>query len=584
MSRRRPALAALRYTLAIGLGVIAMVQTGLAAVEIRVEGLEDSTLHDAVIARLPLQRYRDDTDLSPADIRHLHGRGPAAIRTALEPYGYTDPAIESDLEALEGDDWRATYRVDPGEPVRVESVTIELTGPAADHPELDEWREAYPLAVGDRLDHAAHDDARDRLEALGRELGLFEAVFEQRRIEVDRAAGTADITLHYRTGPRYRFGEFDFSGSSLGTDLIHRFAPMEPGDPYHGNLLIELQRALLDSDYFSRVEVIPQPREGEPVVDLQVNLTDNLPTRYTAGGGYGTDTGPRVRGGIERRYLNAAGHRTGVEAQVSAISREGAAWYRIPLADPRREELAGRASLDETRTDTSEHTREQLRVALTRVPGRWSRTISLGLERERYQVAGERDQSLLLMPGIQWQRTQVHYTGGRAHGWRADFALRGASEKVVSDTDLVRGDLRAGWVLPVTERHRLRLRSRLGGTALAQTEDLPASLRYFAGGDRTLRGFGYQRLGPTDDQGEVTGGSALAVVGVDYEHALGESFSVAAFHDAGNAYERDAANFRRSAGAGLRWRLPIGTLAVDFARAVDTEAGWRFHLYLRPDP
>ncbi|SFD00690.1 autotransporter secretion outer membrane protein TamA [Thiohalospira halophila DSM 15071] len=584
MSRRRPALSTLCCTLAIGVGVIAMVQPGLAAVEIRVEGLEKSTLHDAVIARLPLQRYRDDPGLSPADIRHLHGRGTAAIRTALAPYGYTDPTIDSDLEALEGDDWRATYRVDPGEPVRVHSVTIELTGPAADHPELVEWREAYPLAVGDRLDHAAHDAARDRLEALGRELGLFEGAFEQRRIEVDREAGTADIALHYRTGPRYRFGAFDFSGSSLGTDLIRRFAPMDPGDPYHGDQLIELQRTLLDSDYFSRVEVIPHPREDEPVVDLQVELTDNLPTRYTAGGGYGTDTGPRVRGGIERRYLNAAGHRTGVEAQVSAISREAAAWYRIPLADPRREELAGRASLDETRTDTSEHTREQLRLALTRVPGRWSRTISLGLERERYRVADERDQSLLLMPGIQWQRTQVHYTGGRAHGWRAEFSLRGASEAVVSDTDLVRGDLQAGWVLPVTERHRLRLRSRLGGTALAQTEDLPASLRYFAGGDRTLRGFGYQRLGPTDDQGDVTGGSALAVVGVDYEHALGESFSLAVFHDAGNAYDPDAAEFRRSAGAGLRWRLPIGTLAVDFARAVDTEAGWRFHLYLRPDP
>jgi translocation and assembly module TamA len=155
---------------------------------------------------------------------------------------------------------------------------------------------------------------------------------------------------------------------------------------------------------------------------------------------------------------------------------------------------------------------------------------------------------------------------------------------VVSDTDLVRGDLQAGWVLPVTERHRLRLRSRLGGTALAATEDLPASLRYFAGGDRTLRGFGYQRLGPTNDRGEVIGGSALAVVGVDYEHALGENFALALFHDAGNAYEPETPDFRRSAGAGLRWRLPIGTLAVDFARAVDSEAGWRFHLYLRPDP
>ena len=555
-----------------------------AVVEIRVEGLEDPALRANVEARLPLQRYRDDEDLSAADVHHLHRRGPEAIRTALEPFGYPTPSIDSDLRALDGGGWRATYRIDPGEPIRVEAVSITLDGPAADHPELVAWRESYPLRPGDRLDHPAHDAARNRLEGLARELGLFEGRFRERRIEVDRQAGTAVIKLAYTTGPRHRFGEMGFIGSRLSPALIRRFSPFQPGDPYDGDRLIELQRALLDSQYFARVEVIPEPRAEEPVVDLTIRLTDNLPTRYTAGGGYGTDTGPRIRGGIERRYLNAAGHRAGVEAQISAISREGAAWYRIPLADPRREELAARASLDETRTETSQRIRQQLRLALTRVPGRWSRTVSLGLQRESYRVADDRSRSLLLLPGIQWQQTRVRHVGGRAHGWHADFALRGASEAVVSDTDLVRGELDAHRVLPVTERHRLRLRGRLGATALAGVEDLPASLRFFAGGDRTLRGFGYQRLGPTNDAGEVTGGTALAVVGVDYEHALGEDFALALFHDAGNAYNPDAADFRRSAGLGLRWRLPIGTVAVDVARAVDTAAGWRLHLYLRPDP
>ncbi|MFW6349390.1 MAG: autotransporter assembly complex protein TamA [Thiohalospira sp.] len=566
-----------------GIG-IGLPGAGHAAVEIRIEGLEDATLRENVEARLPLQRYRDDDALSPADVRHLHQKGPAAIRSALEPFGYVDPAIDSELQAQDGGDWRATYRVDPGEPVRVEEVSISLEGPAADLPELTTWREEYPLSSGDRLDHAAHDAARNRLETLARELGLFDGAFRERRIVVDREAGTADIELTYTTGPRYRFGDLLFTDSALSPDLVRRFSPVEPGDPYHGDQVIELQRALLDSQYFARAEVIPEPRADEPVVDLTVRLTDNLPTRYTAGGGYGTDTGPRVRGGIERRYLNAAGHRAGVEARVSAISREGAAWYRIPLEDPRREELAARASLDETRTDTSERSREQLRLALTRVPGLWSRTLSLGLERERYRVADERDHSLLLLPGIQWQRTRVRHLGGVAHGWHADFVLRGASEAVVSDIDLIRGDLEARWVLPITERHRLRLRSRLGATALAEVEELPASLRFFAGGDRTLRGFGYQHLGPTDAEGEVTGGSALAVATAEYEHALGEDFALALFHDAGNAYNPDAAEFRRSAGLGFRWRLPIGTLAVDLARAVDTAAGWRFHLYLRPDP
>ncbi len=553
-------------------------------IEVRLHGLDEPEQHDNVLNQLPLYRHRDRTDLTADDIRRFHARSGPAIRRGLEPFGHYRPTYTTSLEAT-ADGWRAEYHVDPGPQTVIDDVTIRIDGPAADLPPLQAWRRNYPLAVGDPLVHAAHDDALRRLDGIAREHGLFEARFETRAIRVDPETGSARIDVHFDTGPRYRLGETTFQGSKLRPSFLERFRGYEPGEPFHTDTLLELQRDLSDTGYFRRVEVTPMPSE-DARAPIRVQLVDRPPTRYTAGFGYGTDTGPRVRGGIERRYLNRRGHRAGINTELSAIRQEVGAWYAIPLADPRHEALTTRLSHVESDTETSEQVRQKARIGLTRLRGRWLRTLSVSAEREDYTIGSEEARSRLVLPGIAWQNLQrPARPGTRRHTRRLNLSLRGASEELASDASLLQVRAQAGESRPLddAERHRLVGRLEMGATAVDDTADLPASLRFFTGGDRSIRGYRYHSLGPEDEHGDVIGGRHLAVLGLDYEYTVRGNLATAIFHDIGSAFGPGAPEFHQGAGTGLRWYLPVGALALDLARPLESGARWRIHLTLRAE-
>jgi len=95
---------------------------------------------------------------------------------------------------------------------------------------------------------------------------------------------------------------------------------------------------------------------------------------------------------------------------------------------------------------------------------------------------------------------------------------------------------------------------------LAKLAELPASQRFFTGGDRSVRGYRYASLGPADENGRVVGGKHLLTGSIEYEFPFA------------------------SAGIGLHWFLPVGTLRLDLASAfLDPDRPWRIHLSIGPD-
>jgi translocation and assembly module TamA len=123
-----------------------------------------------------------------------------------------------------------------------------------------------------------------------------------------------------------------------------------------------------------------------------------------------------------------------------------------------------------------------------------------------------------------------------------------------------------------------------GHTSVKDFDNLPATLRFYAGGDQSVRGYAYNSLGPLDSLGSVAGGKYLLVGSIEYEHRLFEKWSAATFYDVGNAYNSSSEDFKEGAGVGLRWRSPIGPLRVDVSWALSLEEHpWRFHLVVGPD-
>jgi translocation and assembly module TamA len=443
----------------------------------------------------------------------------------------------------------------------------------------------FSLLTGDILVHPEYEQIKASLARLAAERGYFDARFSEHRVAIDLDAYEARIKLHYQGGPRYHFGEIELNQEVLDDDLLRRYIPFQAGSPYSLDQLIDLQQALHDSDYFTTVEVSPDKAQaGSTDIPIRVVLTPRKPNRYSFGIGYGTDTGARTKFSWEKPRLNRQGHRFSTEARVSEIGYTLGAQYRVPVLNPRTDQMVYSAGVINEKTDTSDSTIQTIGASLNRSRGEWRETIALNYQQEDYTVAGVNDDSSLLMPGVNWSRTWGDSFIYTIDGLRFDISLRGASENLFSDTDFLQlqGGIKA--ISAINERHRFIARGRLGGIHTNSFNELPSSVRFFTGGAQSVRGYAYQSLGPVDANGNVIGGRYLMVGSIEYEHSFKGKWGVALFYDGGNAIDDLDEKLERGAGIGLRWKSPVGPVRIDLASATSRDGRpWRIHINIGPD-
>ncbi len=562
------------------LPLAASAQTRLA---IEVTGV-DVVYETNIRLYLSLEQQKDSELLNPPQIRRLHRKAPREIAAALEPYGYYRPQIDSSL-VDEGDGlWRATYRIDAGEPVTIESFEFGLVGEATADPEFEALILGNKPAAGEPFSHIAYENFKSGLGRLATERGYFDAKFERHLVEIDRAANVARVYLDFDSGPRYRFGELLFEQQMLDDALLRRYATFEPGDYYTLDQLLEYKHALNDTRFFSAVEMAP----GETVTEsneipIRVELEPRKRHHYKVGFGYGTDTGARAKFGWQMPLINRRGHHFDSGIGVSEIGHKVFANYRIPVLNPRTDELVFSAGEEEEEFETGPSTKRSLGVSLNHGRGKWRETLSLEYQREDYSIDDVDRTSTLLLPGVSWTRTWGREFINVLDGVRLDFALRGADTALVSDTDFVKYGIQVKFITSLGPRDRIIMRGAAGTIETDDFEDIPLSLRYYAGGARSVRGYAYQSLGPTDDDGEAIGAQRLLVGSVEFEHYFNDRWGVAVFLDQGNAVEEFDDDLEQGAGFGLRWKSPVGPVRVDLANSISEDEDWRLHINIGPD-
>jgi translocation and assembly module TamA len=547
-----------------------------------VRGLSEPLLGN-VLAYLKLDE--EPCDAPDWRIAAQYDAAPRDIRSALEAYGYYDPRIQGDLEATE-DCWRAVFDIEAGDPVRIRSLDVALEGEAERDAAFAAVLGRSPLAVGAPLDHGAYERLKRGWTELARERGYAEAEFVENRIDVYAAARTADIVLHFDSGPRYDFGSIALEQNVLSEPLVRSYLPFAAGEPYDNRKLTDLYVALADSGYFAEIDIRSlEPQALENEIPIEIALS-GAPRRLVSYGiGFSTDTGPRLRFSRNNRRYNDRGHQFGIEAQLSPVTSEVTANYRFPHGDPRTEWINFDTGMKRENTESSES--ESLQFGARRImerPNDWTRTQLLNLLIEDFEVADQVGRSRLLMPGIGWRRTRADNEIRPQRGSRLSFEVRAAADQLGSDTSFLQAIAGGKWVWSLPSAARILVRAELGLTEERSFADLPPSVRFFAGGDNSVRGYDFEALGPTDADGKVVGGSSLVVGSIEYERPLVGRWALALFVDSGNAFAD--ANFepRTGAGLGVRWQSPLGPIRVDVAHPFDDPTTrWRLHVTLGPD-
>ena len=551
--------------------------------EVEVYGLE-SELANNVRLFLGIEQQKNSPLLNVASMRRLHRRARTEIAEALKPYGYYRPTIRAELIREAEGGWRAVYTIDAGEAIPIESVEFSISGEMRDDPELKALIDKDLPQSGDAFSHIAYENFKSNLVRLASERGYFGASFRRQRVEIDLDVYRARVFLDYAGGPRYRFGAIELVQRGLDEDLLLRFAPFSRGDPYLVDLVIEFQRALNGSDYFQTVEVAPGiPDASSAEIPVVANLVPRKRHRYDFGLGYGTDTGPRALFGWRMPRVNERGHRLNTRLSVSGIGYSAVARYRIPVLNPRTDELFYSASQVEEEFENGASTLRTLGVGLKHGRGEWRETLTLDYEREEYPIEDEQDRSTLLIPGVAWTRTWGSNFINVLDGLRFDLSLRAADEDLASSTTF--GQLRSSlkFITSFGPRDRILMRGVIGSTDARDFEQIPSSIRFFAGGSNSVRGYAYNSLGPVDEDGDVVGGKHLLLGSVEYEHYFNERWGVALFYDVGNAIDDFDDDLESGAGFGVRWKSLIGPVRIDLANSISEDEDWRLHINIGPD-
>ncbi|MFP7723242.1 autotransporter assembly complex protein TamA [Lysobacter sp. A3-1-A15] len=582
---------------ALATAVLMLTATGASqaaqVARVDVVGLDEAMTENVRVSLSLVDAIGDE--VSARRLAYLVREAEDETREALEPFGYYDPTITVERTPGEGP-VSVTVSVQPGTPVRVRRTDVAILGEGARDRYLREELAGFEPQQGDVLDHPTYEASKIRITRRLAERGYFDADFASRRVEVTRAENAADIDLVWESGVRYDMGAVTFQQDPriIRPQLLEQLVYWDTGSYYHQGKLDRLRKSLSRLDYFASIDIQPHPDQAQgTLVPVTVSLTPAKRSIYTAGLSYGTDSGAGVRLGLERRYLNERGHKALAQLDYAQQRKTLTLQYRIPAFAWLDGWYTLSAQAADEQTDYIDSRRVELVASRSgEINDHLTAVASLHALRERWDFIEESDAGTVIEPDYRY--ATFTYPSLRAEyvdadnllfprdALAGDLELRGGVEGAGSDASFAQARASTRWYRGLGERNRLIVRGEVGRTFSGEIFEIPPSLRYFAGGDRSIRGYAWREVGPriTGVDGERYGLGARNVVtaSVEIEHYFNDTWGAAGFVDSGSAFN-DTPDWRTGVGVGVRWRSPVGPLRLDVAHGLD-DPDADFQLYL----
>ena len=507
---------------------------------------------------------------------------------ALHAYGYYHGAVRTRVIRTDACP-RLVIDVVQGPRVVVEAVTLRIDGAARDDAGFMTLLEHLPMTVGARLNHDKYSATKRLIEGVALDRGYLAGRFLENRLEVDIKRNVARARLIYASGSRHRVGVVTVNQQPpvVRAELVRRFLDYSPEQAYESELITRFYTALAASQYFDQVDIRPQL--GAPVdarIPIEITLTPRKRHKYSIGAGASTDEGARVHLAYADRRINAAGHRLNAEVRASLIEQSLSGEYQIPREHPADEWLSLQAGVKRKNADNFASDETQIGLADThRRPWGILETRFIHLDRQAFDIGHRKRVSTLLIPGLRWTKTTTNDALYPTRGYSASAEIRGTSDALLSDVNLVRAVASLRVVRGFAPRWRVLARVEAGASWTDNFGLLPPTERFFAGGDLSIRGYAFEDLGPKDRRGRVIGGRHLGVFSMELERSVAQRWAVAGFVDGGNAFGGSGRNtgLKLSVGTGLRWRSPLGPARIDFAHPLNDDILLRVHVRIGPD-
>ncbi len=550
---------------------------------VTVRGLKDPLLEN-VLNFLDIEKQKNNKELTPHWIQNLHQQSSKEIREALQPYGYYQPEIIADLQEKDGT-WMATYIVNKGLPVKITKRDVRWIGEGATDPVFQESIKSYFKNCSNRLIHSEYETAKNNFMSVAFSNGYPKARFIKSEWLVDLASNSAELTLHMDTGPLYYFGDVFFQQNFLDPKLLARYNSIKKGSPYSHEDLLTFQQILIASNYAREINIEPLFHKAEnKLLPVNILMEPIVPHRFTFGLGYETDIGLRGSARWDDRLINRYGHHSEVLIKLSGKETTLRGQYSIPVVKQITDNWVSSTSYNYEETPDTSSSTFDLETSFVRrnfKDTQFYKAFILAAS-EAFTVGNNpKTTTNLLIPGGTIRFSTMEEEAFPQKGCYFFTDLRGAVETLLSDTSFARLHVKGQYMMGLGESGRIDTRMEVGVAWVNDFSFYPASLRFFAGGDNSVRGYRYESLGPGDDKGVVVGGKQVFSGSLQYDHRVAESWVVDGFVDLGNAYNGTLDKVYVGAGAGFRWLAPFGSLRFDIAYPVSEQPqldDWRIHI------
>ncbi|MEO6434038.1 MAG: BamA/TamA family outer membrane protein [Sphingomicrobium sp.] len=553
------------------------------------DGLGDSA---AMLATFRKQSALEEANRKAANVAQISRRSQAdsdLLAEILRSQGYYDALVEPDIEGS-GTALEVVLIAEPGAQYRFSAV--ELPGlDAAGAEDAAKLRAAFAVKEGDPVIAEDVIAAGEALTiALGEE-GFAGAKAGEQDIVINHETHLASLTLPVTPGPIARFGAIRVTGEppfdAAHVGIIARFAR---GDQFRRSRVDDLRRALLNTGLVANATVTVVPVDGGRTVDVAVAL-EPAPSHTIAGElGYGTGSGARLEASwTDRNFFNPEGALTlrgvaGTSEQLAAVQLRRSN-FRMRDQTLNLQALASHANYDAYEARTIKLAGGIERQSNFIWQKKWTWTAGAELlatdERGAFDTSGVKDTRTFLIAALP---ATLGYDGSDnlldpTRGFRLSGLLSPEISAHGGKFTYARTQIDTSVYHPVGDTIVLASRMRLGTIIGAGAFDIAPSRRFYAGGGGSVRGYGYQRLGPKDIDGDPTGGRGLAEFALEARIRLkqfGGNFGVVPFVDAGSLTDAslpDLTKFKFAVGLGVRYYSSFGPIRIDLGVPLNREKG-----------
>ncbi|RDT55483.1 autotransporter assembly complex protein TamA [Escherichia coli] len=522
--------------------------------------------------------------------KRFQARVDDAIREGLKALGYYEPTIEFELRPPPAKGRQVLIaRVSAGEPVRIGGTDVILRGGARTDEDYIALLKNRP-EKGTVLNHGDYDGFKKSLTRVALRKGYFDSHYNHSQLGIALDRHQAFWDIDYDSGQRYRFGDVTFEGSQIREEYLQHLVPFKKDDYYQTKDLAELNRRLSATGWFNSVVVAPEfdkARESK-VLPLKGVVAPRIENTIETGVGYSTDVGPRVKATWKKPWINSYGHSFTTTASVSAPEQQLDFSYKVPLLkNPLEQYYLVQGGFK--RTDLNDTEADSTTLAVSRywdLSSGWQRAINLRWSLDHFTQASVTNTTMLLYPGVMISRTRSR--GGLMPTWGDSqrYSIDYSSTAWGSDVDFIVMQAQNVWIRTLYDRHRFVARGNLGWIETDDFDRVPPDLRFFAGGDRSIRGYKYKSIAPKDDDGKLIGASKMATGSLEYQYNVTGKWWGAVFVDSGEAVsDIRRSDFKTGTGVGVRWQSPVGPIKLDLAVPVGDkdEHGLQFYIGLGPE-